>query len=96
MGRRPAQGGPARITTALGMSTVWVHIHYDWSGDDSEDAYAHVHHAMTTSPAGWRASRGRPDGPQLSAVRSGVQIRDRPGEEFRTPATAVDRPGVLL
>lgn len=44
MGRRPAQGGPAGMTVAMGMTTVRVRTHYDWSGDEA-GAQTHVHHA---------------------------------------------------
>jgi putative hydrolase of the HAD superfamily len=36
---------------AMGMTTVWVRTHYDWSGDD-DDEHSHVHHA-TDDLAGW-------------------------------------------
>jgi len=29
---------------AMGMTTVWVRTHYDWSGD-ADDAQPHIHHA---------------------------------------------------
>ena len=37
----------------MGMTTVWVRTHYDWSGDGKEDP-AHVHHA-TEDLTAWLA-----------------------------------------
>ncbi len=36
---------------AMGMTTVWVRTHYDWSGDEGDDP-AHIHHA-TEDLTGW-------------------------------------------
>jgi len=39
---------------AMGMTTVWVRTHYDWSGDEA-DEHTHVHHA-TDDLTGWLES----------------------------------------